>query len=95
MLIQFNVTTAYISWNIFFYVFLFKISYLALKSTYSCAAQQIRLTSSQLLGTDPDHAESQGWRHPNRRQTKKGHKEVSIRPKSGPCPLICKHSVSS
>lgn len=54
MFIQFNVATAYISRSIFFNVLLFKISYLALKSTYSYAAQQIRLTSSQLLGTDPD-----------------------------------------
>lgn len=45
--------THFLEYFLLLFVLLFKVSYLALKGTYSYAAQQIRLTSSKLLGIDP------------------------------------------
>ena len=45
--------THFLEYFILLFVLLFKVSHLALKGTYSYTAQEIRLTSSQLLGTEP------------------------------------------
>lgn len=54
-LIQFDGAAAHISWNIFFFYLFFYLRFHIWhwKKLNSYAAQQIRLTSSKLLGIDP------------------------------------------